>query len=239
MPAYNSSATIRESINSVLGQSFTEWELIVVDDCSCDETINIVREVSDQDERIKLIKLNKNSGAGTARNHAIREAKGRYIAFLDSDDLWHPAKLQKQIGFMIQSGEPFTYTRYEVQTQDGYSKELFPPNYATYQSILRTNYIGCLTAVYDSKYFGKMYMPTLRKRQDMALWLSLLEKVEQAVLIDDCLAIYRNDTGMTQNKLKAAQAQYHLYRHHLRLPFLRSCFYMATYTFNGIIKHRK
>jgi glycosyltransferase involved in cell wall biosynthesis len=239
MPAFNSSATIKQSINSVLEQTYAQWELIIVDDCSCDSTVSIIREMSKQDERIRLIELGKNSGAGSARNHAIEQSKGRYIAFLDSDDLWHPKKLEKQIGFMTRSGEPFTYTRYEVQTRDGNPKELFPPHYATYSSILRTNHIGCLTAVYDTSYFGKMYMPTLRKRQDMALWLSLLKKTERAVLVDECLATYRNDTGMTQNKLKAAQAQYHLYRNHLNLPFLKSCFYMATYTFNGILKHRK
>lgn len=239
MPAYNSSATIEQSINSVREQSFSQWELIVVDDCSNDHTINIVKELSDQDERIKLIKLNKNSGAGTARNRAIKDSKGRYIAFLDSDDLWSPEKLEKQIDFMHQSGTPFTYTRYEVLNSNGNRKELFPPHQATYTSILRTNYIGCLTAVYDTKYFGKMYMPSLRKRQDMALWLSLLEKTDRAILVDDCLATYRNDTGMTQNKFKAAQAQYYLYRHHLKIPFLKSCLYMITYALNGILKHKK
>jgi len=239
MPAYNSSATIQESINSVREQTFSQWELIVVDDCSNDDTINIVTEISDQDERIKLIKLRKNSGAGTARNRAIEESKGRYIAFLDSDDLWRPEKLEKQIGFMHQSGTPFTYTRYEVLNSHGNRKELFPPHQATYQSILRTNYIGCLTAVYDTVYFGKVFMPTLRKRQDMALWLSLLKKSDRALLVDECLATYRVDTGMTQNKFKAAQAQYYLYRQHLKIPFLKSCFYMTTYTINGILKHRK
>lgn len=239
MPAYNSAATIEKSINSIIKQTYSNWELIIVDDCSTDNTIDIVRKRARQDKRIQSIKLEKNSGAGAARNRAIMESNGRYIAFLDSDDLWHPEKLKKQIGFMLLSSEPFTYTRYEVQTSEGKIKELFPPRFATYSSILRTNYIGCLTAVYDTNYFGKMYMPNLRKRQDMALWLSLLERTERAVLVDECLAIYRNDTGMTQNKLKAAQAQYHLYRNHLNLSFLKSCFYMATYTFNGILKHRK
>jgi glycosyltransferase involved in cell wall biosynthesis len=238
MPAYNSAKTIKSSILSVIDQTYSGWELIIVDDCSTDNTVNIVKQLARSDQRIKLVIQQKNSGAGAARNKAIELSLGRFIAFLDSDDMWHPEKLTKQIAFMLDSQVSFSYTRYQVLSESGVLKQLYPPKQATYFSILKTNYIGCLTAIYDTEFFGKVYMPTIRKRQDMALWLELLKQIDKAPLLDECLATYRVGVGMTSNKVKAAQAQYFLYRHHLKLSLLKSLYYMATYTIHGIIKHR-
>merc|ERR1712000_488666 len=192
----HSSKTVLESINSVLNQTYKNWELLITDDCSSDNTIDLISSV--KDERFRYFKLSANGGAGVARNNSIGHATGRYIAFLDSDDLWLPEKLSEQITFMENNAYPFTYTYY--------------------QKLLYSNYIGCLTVVYDQSKLGKHFMPKIRKRQDMALWLTLLKLTSTAYCLPKCLALYRTDTGMTQNKLTTAKTQWEFYTKSLELP---------------------
>ncbi|EOH0493162.1 glycosyltransferase family 2 protein [Providencia rettgeri] len=188
MPCYNAEQYIKDSINSVLNQTYPHFELIIIDDLSTDNSINIINSFSDN--RIKLIQLTQNGGAGVARNTGIEAAQGRFIAFLDSDDLWRPNKLEAQLSHMIEGNYPLSYTQYQKFTQEGKGKLVIPPNTVTYNELLYCNIIGCLTAVYDTKILGKQFMPLIRKRQDMGLWLKILAQGHTAYCCPQVLAEY-------------------------------------------------
>jgi glycosyltransferase involved in cell wall biosynthesis len=192
-PSYNSCEFISQTINSVLAQSFSNWEMIIVDDCSVDDSIHVINDFIQKDSRIKLILNDKNEGAAVCRNKAIESASGKYIAFLDSDDLWEPFKLEKQINFMEENDVPFTYSSYALIDEQGHSlHRIITPNaQLNYFDLLRENQIGCLTAIYDQEVLGKCYMPLIRKRQDYGLWLSILKISPIAYRAPGVLAKYR------------------------------------------------
>ncbi|MFW6271393.1 MAG: glycosyltransferase family 2 protein [Bacillota bacterium] len=227
-PIYNSKEFISETIESVLSQSYNNWEIIIVDDCSTDNGVNIVKKYQKNNDRIKLIELEKNSGAAIARNTAIKNANGRYIAFLDSDDLWHPDKLKKQIQFMQKNDYAFTYTNYQKMTESGeLTNEIVKsPSKLDYEKALHTNYIGCLTAIYDTKKLGKLYMPEIRKRQDYGLWLKILKQVDGYGL-DENLAYYRvRNNSVSSNKLNLIKYNWKLYRKIENLSIFESSYYI-------------
>ena len=195
MPAYNVGRFISDSIISVLQQTFTQWELIIVDDCSTDDTIKII-EYFHSDPRIILVKNQKNLGGAGSRNEGIKLAKGRYIAFLDSDDLWESNKLELQLNFMEQNNHGFTFTGYSTMSEEGQKKgQIEIPAKVNFSKLLKHNYIGCLTAIYDTSVFGKIYMPLVRKRQDFALWLELLKSFDYAYGLNVNLGSYRVRSG--------------------------------------------
>ena len=230
---YNSEKFIRDCIQSVQSQTYSSWEHILVDDCSTDKGPSIIRDLAKSDPRIRYHRLSQNSGPGITRNKAIELAKGRYIAFLDSDDVWHPQKLEKQIGFMKKEGHPFTFTSYNQMDECGESlnKELIAPAKITYQRALLKNPIGCLTAVYDSSFFGKQYMPAIRKRQDYALWLRLLKKADGHGL-REVLASYRTgNESVSSNKLSLIKYEWLIYRKEEGLSVFKSAFYVLTAIF--------
>lgn len=237
MPAYNSEMHISESIKSVMQQTYKNWELLITDDRSTDNTQQIVNTFAETDHRIKLFINERNGGAGVARNNSIKQANGRFIAFLDSDDLWQPTKLEKQISFMLKNGYAFTYTAYQKFSQNNLLGVVNPPNYTTYSSLLSSNVIGCLTAVYDAGLLGKNYMPLIRKRQDMGLWLEILKNTEKAFCLNEVLSLYRIDSGMTQNKFKILKWQWRFYRDVVNLNFLSACYYFILYSIKGFVKH--
>lgn len=239
MPSYNSDATISDSIQSVLNQSYTNWELIITDDCSSDNTLLIIEHYIGLDQRIKLIKNVSNFGAGFSRNKSIEMAKGKYIAFLDSDDIWNADKLSKQISFMEKGQYLFTFSSYQKFSNKGNGRVVFAPPSVSYNKLLYSNVIGCLTAVYNAEVLGKRKMPLIRKRQDMGLWLELLKDCGLAYGIPDVLARYRTDTGMTKNKINAAKYQWEFYRKVVSLGVIKSCWYFAWYSLNGILKYRE
>jgi hypothetical protein len=227
-PLYNSEKLISETIESVLAQTYKNWEMIIVDDCSTDNGVNIVNKYQKNDDRIKLIKLSKNSGAAVARNTAIKNADGRYIAFLDSDDLWYPKKLEKQIEFMKQNNYFFTYTNYQKMSESGelINEIVKSPRKLVYKKALHTNYIGCLTAIYDKKKLGKVYMPEIRKRQDYGLWLKILKQVDGYGLNKN-LAYYRvRENSVSSNKLNLIKYNWQLYRDIEKLSIFRSSYYI-------------
>ncbi len=179
-PSFMSEKFIAQTIKSVLSQSYKYWEMIIVDDISPDNSNKIIESYCNRDNRIKLIKLDKNSGPAIARNTAIKNANGRYIAFLDADDLWEANKLEKQIKFMKEKDCALSYSYYKTMSENGdlLEKVLAPPLKLSYDDLLKTNYIGCLTAIYDTKKVGKVYMPLIKKRQDYGLWLKILKNTD-------------------------------------------------------------
>ena len=179
MPAYNAGSYISESIDSVLAQSFTQWELVISDDGSTDNTLAIVQVYSLRDHRVRLVQTQKNQGAAAARNLAISASIGRFIAFLDSDDLWMPKKLEIQIDRMLKEKAVLSYTAYRKITEQGVqgTHVIEVPATTNYDTLLQSNTIACLTAVYDSQAIGKMYFPEIKQRQDHLLWLKILKRI--------------------------------------------------------------
>ena len=239
-PAYNAAAYIAETIESVLAQTYTNWEMLIVNDCSKDNTPEIVESYAAKDKRIKLINLKQNSGAGVARNTAIQNAKGRYIAFLDSDDLWKKDKLQKQIEFMQQNDYAFTFTSYEhfKETQENIQNQVQIPKSLNYNQALKGNKIGCLTVMLDRRQIQSIHFTT-QKHEDYILWLNILKQGITAYGIQESLALYRtgNSKSVSGNKLKSAMWTWKVYRESQRLSFIKSMYYFWFYVVNGLKKH--
>lgn len=240
IPMYNSSAFLKDAVDSVLAQSVENWELILVDDSSTDSSYELACCYAENDERIKCVRLMKNSGAAVARNVAIKKAAGRFIAFLDADDIWLPNKLEKQLGFMIENKIPFSFSGYEKVDEFG---NVFGyvgvPEKVSYSELLKTCYIGCLTAMYDTEYFGKVYMPEVRKRQDFSLWLQLLKKVDYAWGIKEPLAQYRiHSNSISANKLNVFKYTWRVYRDVEKLSLLKSFYYFSHYAIRGLLRKK-
>lgn len=229
-PIFNAEKYIAETIESILRQSFEGWELILVDDCSEDASEYIAKSFVASDPRIKLISLEENSGAAVARNAGITAASGRYIAFLDSDDQWTKDKLEKQLDFMRKNECALSYTWYECVDEFGgkIGKVYKPPSELTYAELLRSNQIGCLTAMYDTAKLGKILMPLIRKRQDYGLWLRILKRVDKAYCLPEVLAYYRQRAGsISSNKLEMLKYNWALYRDVENLTLPKSAYYLG------------
>lgn len=241
MPAYNCSTTIKKSIESILAQSYTNWELLITDDNSTDDTTSIINTYARNDKRIKYWVMKDNSGAGVARNNSISYAEGRFIAFLDSDDLWHPEKLSRQILFMLENNHALTYTAYQkIDNNNNLKSVILPQLKVNHSELLKSNIIGCLTAVYDASLLGKVYMPTIRKRQDMALWLLILQKINFAWGLNEVLAYYREGhDSLSSNKVKILKTQWEFYRKYLQFNIFQSIYYFSFYVVRAIKKHHK
>ena len=238
-PCYNGERFVAEAIRSVQAQTYASWEMIIVDDCSEDESVAVVEAFILSDERIRLLSLATNGGPARARNRAIEEARGRYIAFLDCDDLWLPTKLEEQVSFMQRHGHPFVFCGYQIVSETGVvTSRVRPPRRLDYRALLKTCPIGCLTVVYDTGYFGKQYMPEIQKRQDFALWLKLLQITDFAYGLPRDLASYRVHKGsISSNKLSAAGFQWRVYRQVESLGLVRSIYYFCWYAILGAFKY--
>ena len=216
MPSFNTGTIIRDSIVSVLTQTYHNLELLITDDNSTDpETIGILKEYAEKDARVKVFFLNANGGAGKARNNSIKHAKGRYIAFCDSDDMWMSDKLEKQIAFMKEHKCCLSFSSYNICLHDGRltNKVVKAPAILTLREEKHDNKIGCLTAVYDTAHYGKFYMPELRKRQDWALFLTIMKTCGVAYGIAEPLAIYRKVPGsISSNKMKLVKYNAEVYK---------------------------
>lgn len=237
MPAYNSGRFIEQSIRSVLSQTYTDWELLIVDDCSTDNTTSIV--LSFKDKRIHYQRNTNNMGAALTRNEALKIAKGKYIAFLDSDDIWDAEKLERQIAYMQQTGYAFTFTNYRIINEDGSSqgKELQMPSSMTYHQYLRNTAIGCLTVIIDKEQTGDFRMPNIKSSHDFALWLQIMKRGFNAYSMPQCLASYRIvTTSNTAKKWKAAQDVWRVYREIENINLIYATFCFLGYAINAIIK---
>lgn len=191
MPSYNTGSFLAESIRTVHAQTFSNWELLIVDDCSTDNTDEVVRPFL-SDERIRYLKNEKNSGAAVSRNRALREAKGKWIAFLDSDDLWMPEKLERQINFMEKNGYHFSYTNYAEIDVEGKRNGITVtgPKRITKTGFFNYCWPGCLTVMYDRVVVGLIQITDIKKNNDYAMWLKVCRKAD-CYLLDEELALYR------------------------------------------------
>ena len=192
MPSYNCGRYVEETIRSVQAQTYKNWEIIFVDDCSEDDTIKRISELREQDSRIQLFMNHCNSGAAVSRNAALRNARGRWIAFLDSDDLWEPTKLEKQISFMEKNGYAFSYTEYQEMDADGNltGVTISGPKHVTKQGMYNFCWPGCLTVMYDREKIGLIQIEDIKKNNDYAMWLKICKKAD-CYLLPEVLAKYR------------------------------------------------
>ncbi|SDO06853.1 glycosyltransferase family 2 protein [Alkalicoccus daliensis] len=240
-PAYNAAAFIEKTIRSVQAQTYENWEMIITDDCSKDETIKVIQKLQQEDKRIHLLQLETNQGAAVARNTSIEAAKGRFIAFLDSDDQWLPEKLQKQLQWMQERNIAFSFTPYYVVDEQDRQLGLgdIVPTRVTYQDLLKQNVVGCLTVMLDIEKIGTIRMVNIRTRQDYVLWLELCKRGFDAYGMSEPLALYRRQTeSISSNKKEMAKQNWKVYREVEKLNLLQSSWYFAHYAFNKINKYR-
>ncbi|CAN5347934.1 glycosyltransferase family 2 protein [soil metagenome] len=225
MPSYNSAAFIGEAIRSVQGQTHHNWELIIVDDASCDATVSIISDFLNNDPKINLLVNPVNRGAGYSRNRGIKAAAGDFIAFLDTDDIWLPGKLETQLKFMEENNLEMTFSSYFLMDENGrkLSKMIKALPVLTFEKLLRSNYVGNLTGIYDVRKTGIVLAPEIRKRQDWALWLSILKKHGKTFGISEPLAVYRvRENSISNNKVALLKYNYSIYKDFLGLGLLKS-----------------
>lgn len=238
-PNYNSEKYISETIQSVIRQTYQQWELIIVDDGSADNSLSIINDYL-SDPRIKLYRQPFNQGPVAARNKGIEMASGRYIAFLDSDDAWAPEKLEKQLPFFKTANDvAIVFADYEQMDEAGnlLNKVITAPSTVTYASLLKTNYIGCLTAVYDQQLLGKRYFVN-HGHEDYILWLSILRDGYCARNTGEVLARYRKSQhSLSGNKLKAATWQWGIYRNVEKINLFKSIRLFCSYFIHALKKH--
>lgn len=214
-PVYNGEKNISYTIDSVLNQTLDDFEMIIVDDISTDDTKKVINEYAKRDKRIKFYTLTKKGGASAARNFAINKSKGRYIAFLDGDDLWQCDKLEKQIRFMKENNIAFSYTDYEYIDENNNQLNIVRkcPKKMSYFRMLFGDSIGCLTVVYDTKKVGKVQIPEIEKRNDYALWCRILKKVRKGYKYDEVLSMYRKSNSSLSSGKKTHLLKYHYVMH--------------------------
>ncbi len=237
MPTYNCGFLIKESICSVLAQTYKYWELIIVDDCSTDDTISVVKSFTD--ERIRYYRNEQNRGAAESRNRALREARGRWIAFLDSDDLWIPLKLERQLIFMAQKHYSFTYHEYEEIDENGQRIGVYVSGKKHIRKIDMYSccWPGCLSVIYDAQKIGIIQISDLKKNNDSAMWLQVIKKAD-CFLLPESLALYRRRKGsITPTKITTKIGwHYILFRKGERMNPLCATFWMCVNIFGNSYK---
>ncbi len=238
-PSYNSANFIGATIDSVIIQTYPNWEMIIVDDCSTDNSIEIIQKYVAQDRRVKLIQNKKNRGAAETRNEALKVAKGRFIAFLDSDDLWYSNKLEEQIAFMEKGNYPISFTEYGLVDEDGKHLDKFVRVVPCidYTGYMKNTIIGMSTSMIDTDIVEPFQFVNIRTRQDTYLWITLLKRGHKAYGINKVFAKYRvRKDSISANKFKAAKRVWYLYYHLEKLGFFKSAYYFSYYAFNAIKK---
>ena len=239
-PAYNNSEFIKQTIESVQKQTYKNWEMIVVDDCSTDRTPELIKKISQKDDRIKYIKLKKNSGAAIARNRALRESRGRFIAYLDADDLWKKNKIQNQIDFMLSHNYAFACSNYEkIDINNKILKQVKIPKEINYKLFLRNTIIQTVGVMIDTKKTGKelLTMPNVYGKEDAATWCQLLKSGFNCYGVPEFLSYYRVvPKSLSSNKIKSIKRTWFLYRKVERLSFMNACFCFLGYAINAVRK---
>lgn len=239
VPCYNMEKYLTDTIASVRSQTFGDWELLVVDDASTDGTMRILHDFSQQDPRIKVAVKDEHSGIAHTRNRCLQRAKGRYLAFLDADDLWHPEKLEKQLRFMQERQAAFSYTSYDLIDENGQplGKTIQATRDLNYQAYLRNTLIGCSTVMLDTEKTGKVTVPDFRTSEDTATWLNLLRRGVVAQALPKALTSYRIRVhSASSNKWKAATDLWRVYRRQERLSLPNALYSFTCYAFNAVKK---
>ena len=238
-PTYNCGPFIAETIASAQAQTYTNWEMIIVDDCSTDNTREIVEEIAEQDARVKYYCLEENSGAAVARTRAMEIAEGEYMAFLDSDDLWMPEKLETQIAFMRNNGYAFSCTAYEQIDEDSnpLGRVIKTVQKTDYNRLLLDCPVGNSSVMYSVELMGKFEVPNIRKRNDDALWLQMLKKEKYIYGMPTVLMRYRiRKNSISSNKLKVVKYHWILYREIEHLSVIRSAFHIGYWCFLKVFR---
>ena len=234
-PVYNSENYIGDTIKSVLEQTYPNWEMLIADDCSKDNTKNAVKQFLDP--RIKYFRLEKNSGAAIARNEALEKAKGKYIAFLDADDMWKPDKLEKQLNFMTRNKIGFSFTGYEI-LREGKNKVIKVPKTLNYSQYMKNTIIGTLTVMINKEIVGQVRLVNVKKDHDSMTWAKLLREGNIAYGLNESLAFYRKVEGSISNdKLKAVINHWNNCRQIEQLSVLRCTHYFFFYILYAVKKH--
>ena len=234
MPTYNCAKFISETLDSIQAQTYENWEIVIVDDCSKDNTKEIVDAYIARDPRIKYFCLEVNSGAAVARTKAMELADGEYMAFCDSDDLWMPDKLERQLAFMKENGYAFTCTAYEQVNEETepLNRVIKTKKKTNYNRLLLDCPVGNSSVMYSVKQMGKFEVPNIRKRNDDALWLQMLKKEEYIYGMPDVLMRYRiRSNSISSNKLSVIKYHWILYREIEHLNVFRSAFHICWWCF--------
>lgn len=240
MPVHNAAAFLAATVASVQAQSFADWELIAVEDGSTDGSARILAALAAADARIRPLASGGNQGAGPARNLGMQAGRGRFVAFLDADDLWHPEKLALHLGWLARHPAGLSFTAYRREDlASGQIEGVGVPARISYRQLLATNVIGCSTVVLDRRILGEPRMPALRLRQDFACWLAILRQHGPAPGLPLALTTYRRRSDSASgSKATAARATWAMYRGHLRLSRLQAGWCFARYALRGALRHR-
>ena len=241
MPTYNCEKFIKETITAVLNQTYTHWELIIVDDCSTDNTAEIIKEYASRDKRIRYFKNKNNCGAAISRNNAIEQATGKFLAFLDSDDLWREDKLRKQIEFMQQNNYSFTCTSYDKIDENSISlnRVINADKKSNYHRLLKKN-PGNSTVVYDVSILGKHFIPNIKKRNDYVMWLQIIKKAKYIYGLQEVLGRHRVYNGsLSSNKKSLIKYHWYVYRKIEKLSFTYSAYLIFYWILKSVLKFQK
>lgn len=241
MAAYNAENTVEEAVHSVQAQTFTNWELLIVNDCSTDNTLEIVDRLAKEDERIRVIMNPRNSGVSFTRKNGLEHAEGEWIAVLDSDDKWAAEKLEKEIQLQKETGAQLLYTGSAFMTNEGERMEweMHVPTKVTYRQLLKQNIISNSSSLVLKDLYSKYYSSGDGMHEDFAMWLRILKSGVVAYGVDEPLLIYRlSKNAKTSNKLKAAKMNWNTYRY-LGMNVFEAAYYMCFYMINGVLKYRK
>lgn len=239
---FNSEKYIKETLDSILAQTYTNFEVLIIDDVSTDNSLDIIHDYQKKDVRIKLFKLKQNSGPAIARNLGIKNAKGNFLTFIDSDDLWDKIFLETSINFMEINKYSFIFSSYR-RTDENLNKlydDYIVPEKVNYTDLLKSNRISCLTAFMDISSIGKMYMDeTFKSHEDYSLWLNILKKVDYAYGIQEVLATYRiRNSSISRNKFRMLKTQWKFLRKVEKLSIFKTIYYYFHYIYNGLKKYR-
>lgn len=239
-PVFNSSKFLEETITSVLDQTFTDWEWMITDDKSTDNSVEIIQKINDS--RIQLILSDKNGGAGHARNLSLKQASGRFITFLDADDFWEPNFLEEMISFMKKENTELAYSNYARcdENLNPVIDDFKADKPVTFDNLLKTCRLSLLSSMYDSQRVGKEYFPEGSKREDHVMWLNLLKKIPVGKPLPKTMAKYRmHQSSISRKKSNIVKDQYLVYKDYMNFSTVKSLYYTANWALNGFMKYSK
>lgn len=239
-PVFNSSKFLEETIASVLNQTFTDWEWMITDDKSTDNSVEIIQKINDS--RIQLILSDKNGGAGHARNLSLKQASGRFITFLDADDFWEPNFLEEMISFMKKDNTELAYSNYARcdENLNPVIDDFKADKPVTFDNLLKTCRLSLLSSMYDSQKVGKEYFPEGSKREDHVMWLNLLKKIPVGKPLPKTMAKYRmHQSSISRKKSNIVKDQYLVYKDYMNFSTVKSLYYTANWALNGFKKYSK